>query len=141
MQKWNKRLALVMACLLVIAGIIALFGQKAAEMPVGDQGLRITEICAKNDSLIADSLGRTPDYIELYNPGDALDVTGFVFSNGEVRSAPLAGVIPAGAYRVFFLRETDGRKLFYSSLMDVTTLRHRKPEAHMQPSKMIDLDR
>lgn len=42
--------------------------------------------------------------------------------------------------RVFFLRETDGRKLFYSSLMDVTTLRHRKPEAHMQPSEMIDFD-
>ena len=107
MQKWNKRLAFAMVCLLIIAGVVALLGQKAAEMPVGDQGLRITEICAKNDSLIADSLGRTPDYIELYNPGEALDVTGFVFSNGEVRSAPLAGVIPAGAYRVFFLREED----------------------------------
>lgn len=107
MQKWNKRLALAMVCLLIIAGVVALFGQKAAETPGGNQGLRITELCSKNDSIIADTAGRTPDYIELYNPGEALDLTGYVFANGTVRSAPLEGVIPAKAYRVFFLRQED----------------------------------
>ncbi len=107
MQKVNKLLAAAMICLLVIAGVVALLGQKTAEMPAGDQTLRITEVCAKNDSIIADTAGRTPDYIELYNPGEALDLTGFVFSNGTVSSEPLEGVIPAGAYRLFFLRQED----------------------------------
>ena len=107
MQKVNKLLAAAMVCLLVLAVAVALFGQKTAEMPAGDKSLRITEVCAKNDSLIADTAGRTPDYIELYNPGEALDLTGFVFSNGTDRSAPLEGVIPAGAYRLFFLGQED----------------------------------
>lgn len=41
--------------------------------------------------------------------------------------------------RVFFLRETDGRKLFYSSLMDMTALREKKSEQEILPSEVIDL--
>ena len=41
--------------------------------------------------------------------------------------------------RVFFLRETDGRKLFYSSLMDMTALREKKAESEAIPSEAIDL--
>lgn len=107
MQKYNKILAATMVCLLVIFAVLALLGQETAESPAGSHALRITEVCAKNDSIIADTAGRTPDYIELYNPGEAVDVSGYVFTNGSARSEALQGVIPAGAYRVFFLREED----------------------------------
>lgn len=40
--------------------------------------------------------------------------------------------------RVFFLRETEGRKLFYSSLTDATALRNKKTDAAIKPSGLIE---
>ncbi len=101
----NKFLAAVMVCLLVVFGFMALAGEKdpmtASNAP---QTLQISEICAKNETLLRDAYGRAPDYLELYNPGQDLDLTGYVFSDGKNHSQPLEAVIlRSGEYRVFFL--------------------------------------
>ncbi len=41
--------------------------------------------------------------------------------------------------KVFFLRETDGRKLFYSSLIDATALRNKKSDADIKPSELVNI--
>lgn len=40
------------------------------------------------------------EWIELYNPGEAVDVTGWSISDGMKLSIELAGVMPAGSYAV-----------------------------------------
>ena len=64
----------------------------------------ITEICAKNDTIIPDNDGKYRDYVELYNSGEPVDLTGYTFYDGKVKSPPLEGVVlETGEYRVFFI--------------------------------------
>lgn len=70
--------------------------------------LIISEICAKNDSILADNSGKFRDYIELHNSGDPIDLTGYTLTDGKHTSQPLDGILlEKGAYRVFFLGDTD----------------------------------
>lgn len=75
-----------------------------------DYKIQITEICAKNETIIADNDGKYRDYIELYNAGADVDLTGCTLTDGTTTSAPFDGVtMAAGEYRVIFLgKETTG---------------------------------
>lgn len=66
----------------------------------------ISEISAKNDSIISDNDGNTPDYIELYNSGSTVSLSGFRLTDGKVQSQPFGDIIlSAGEYRVFYLSD------------------------------------
>ena len=66
--------------------------------------LIISELCAKNDSILADNQGKFRDYIEIHNTGDTIDLTGYTITDGKNTSNPLDGIVlESGAYRVFFL--------------------------------------
>ena len=103
-------LALILSLLLVTAGAASFWLDRAAN-PIPEQDLsgyeiRITEICTKNESIIADNSGSYRDYIELYNPGPAVDLTGCRLTDGKLTSPPMDGLwIPAGGYRVIFLAD------------------------------------
>ena len=72
--------------------------------------LIISEICAKNDTIIEDNTDKHRDYIELYNPGQAINLAGYTLTDGTQHSAPLGDFhIPAGGYRILFLdNDTTG---------------------------------
>lgn len=75
-----------------------------SEIPV--LSLQITEISAKNDNIITDNAGNTPDYIEIYNSGSTISLAGFQLTDGKVRSKPFGDIVlAAGEYRVFFLSD------------------------------------
>lgn len=68
--------------------------------------LIITEICAKNNNILADADGRNRDYIELYNPGPDFNLSGLCLSDGKNVSQPFGDVtIPQGSYHVVFLAD------------------------------------
>lgn len=70
----------------------------------------ISEICSKNETIIADNDGKYRDYVELYNPGEPINLAGFTFTDGRHTSAPLGDIIlGTDEYRIFFLsKETTG---------------------------------
>ena len=69
-----------------------------------DSTITITEVCAKNETVIADNDGKYRDYIELYNSGEPVSLDGFTFYNGKVKSEPIADItLKTGEYRVFFI--------------------------------------
>ena len=71
---------------------------------VEDYDLIINEICTKNVSVIMDNSGKYPDYIEIYNHGDDVNLKGVYFTDGRNDSPAFGDVIlPAGAYRLIFL--------------------------------------
>ena len=66
--------------------------------------ISITEICAKNDDIIADNFGRTPDYIELFNNGSTVNLRGCYVTDGKKRSEPFGDItLAAGEYRAIYL--------------------------------------
>lgn len=68
--------------------------------------LQITEICAKNENILSDNDGRTPDYIEIYNGGSTISLEGFRLTDGKRTSGAFGNIIlAAGEYRVFFLSD------------------------------------
>lgn len=83
---------------------------RTALAPAGDYHIQITEICAKNESIIADNDGKYRDYIELYNAGEDVDLTGCRLTDGSVTSGPLQGItLASGEYLVLFIsKETTG---------------------------------
>lgn len=67
----------------------------------------INELMPSNGGAYRTADGRTPDWLELYNPGDTdVDLVGWSLTDGP-SSAPLEGVLGAGAFRVVEL-DTDG---------------------------------
>ncbi len=88
--------------------------------------LLITEVCAKNTSIVEDGGGKHADYIEIYNRGDDCDLEGFTLSDGKQNSEPF-GPTPfaSGEYKVFFVgRESMGFSLSASG-GETITLRNR----------------
>ena len=68
--------------------------------------LIISEICAKNNSILADEDGRYRDYIELYNPGPAVSLAGLSLSDGRTVSTPFGDtILPQNGYLVVFLAD------------------------------------
>ena len=74
------------------------------EKPV--YSLEFTEISAKNDSIIADNDGNSPDYIEVCNKGSTISLAGFRLTDGKHYSEPFGDIIlQSGEYRVLYLSE------------------------------------
>ena len=113
MKYKNIIVAAVLVLVLLAVGAAALLPagkSNDADAPVYAGKLLITEICAKNESVLADNTGRYRDYIELHAPEAAVNLKGFTMTDGKVTSEPLGDItIEAGGYRVIFLdKETTG---------------------------------
>ena len=112
-MKSEKRLMCILAAALLVCAIaLALDGWR--RLPDGrypeNAVLIISEICAKNDTIIEDNTDKHRDYIELYNPGQSINLAGYTLTDGTRHSAPLGDFyLPAGGYRVIFLdNDTTG---------------------------------
>ncbi len=119
MKRRDSKIALLLAvCLFVIVGVGLLIDRFRTVTDVidgeaEDVDILITEICAKNTSIIEDNNGKYSDYIELYNRGGDCNLRGFTVSDGKTTSEPF-GEMPfaAGEYKVIFLgRENTGFSL------------------------------
>lgn len=109
----NMIVAAALVLALLVVGAVALLPSgksNSADGPVYAGKLQITEICAKNESILADNTGRCRDYIELHAPEAAVNLKGFTLTDGKITSEPLGDItIEAGGYRVIFLdKETTG---------------------------------
>ena len=113
MQKRNNFLIVVLLALaLVLSVALGLRldpDMQTAGMPTGNYQVVISEICAKNETIIADNDGKYRDYIELYNAGPETDLTGCRLTDGSVTYRFDSFVLRAGEYRLLFLgSETTG---------------------------------
>lgn len=113
MRKTDNKLIWLLCGLLILSigvGLLLDPSTRQALKPAGEYRIQITEVCAKNETVTADNDGRYSDYIELYNAGEAVDLTGCRLTDGSVTATPFEGVIMgAGEYRVVFLnKETTG---------------------------------
>lgn len=102
---------LILALLAVGAGVLLSGGDpKDDGQPVYVGSLQITEICTKNESVLADNTGKYWDYIELHAPETPINLKGYTMTDGKVTSGPLGDItIEAGGYRVLFLdKKTTG---------------------------------
>ena len=106
MEKENRKLVLLMALALLVTAVLGLFMDQS-NGPVASSGnykIRITEICAKNESIIADNDGVFRDYVELYNAGPDVSLAGFTLTDGQVECEPFGNaVLHSGEYRLVFL--------------------------------------
>lgn len=67
-------------------------------------GLVFSEICTKNDTIIADNSGSCRDYVEVYNGGSDTNLKGYYLTNGSKKSDPLGDLpLAAGDYYILFL--------------------------------------
>ena len=111
-KKDNKLIWLLCGILVVCAaaGLLLDPSTRQALTPVGEYHIQITEICAKNETLTADNEGKYRDYIELYNAGKDVDLSGCRLTDGSVTATPFEGItMAAGEYRlVFFSKDTTG---------------------------------
>lgn len=91
-------------------GILADPNTWATAAPAGEYHIQITEICTKNESILTDNDGKFRDYIELYNAGETVDLTGCRLTDGSTRSEPFRNfILEKGGYRVIFLgKDTVG---------------------------------
>ena len=79
----------------------------AADM-VSNSAIKFSEICGKNESIIADNGGKYRDYIELYNSGKAVSLKGYTLFDGKNTSDPFGDIVlHENEYRVFFIGRTS----------------------------------
>lgn len=131
-RKRESKIALLLAaCLFAAAGFGLLLDRyrtvsSVVEGEAEDVDLLITELCAKNATIIEDPNGKHADYIELYNRGEDCNLRGFTISDGKTTSEPFGDMpFAAGEYKVIFIsKDTTGFSL--SAAGDETiTLRNR----------------
>ena len=113
-MKTDLRLLCIFTAVLLLFCTAALIAERNQQLQeIGDPAgaaLIISEICAKNSTIIEDNDDKHRDYIEIYNPGAPINLAGYTLTDGTKHSAPLGDFyIPAGGYRVIFLdNETTG---------------------------------
>lgn len=103
---------LLLACLSAVAALLIYAdASNPANKPVDtllQSDIYISEICAKNESIIADNNGKYLDYIELYNSGNTINLAGFTLYDGKIKSAPLGDILlENGEYRLFFISRDE----------------------------------
>lgn len=112
MRKIDNILIWILLAALVLTFALGLRldpASQAAKLPAGNYQVVISEICAKNETVIADNDGKYRDYIELYNFGPETDLTGCRLTDGSVTYRFDGLVLGAGEYRLLFLgAETTG---------------------------------
>ena len=92
---------------LVCALVLCLFSLSASALTRDFGSVRINEIMASNGDTIQDSLGQTPDWIELKNVSDDdIDLSGLCLSDGKKNLEkfvfPEGIVLPKGGFLVVF---------------------------------------
>ena len=115
---------------LVLGGVIAdRFVRNVSDAERGeaeDVTILITEICSKNDTIIADADGKHSDWIELYNDGDDCNLKGFTISDGRGTSEPFDNLPMAhGEYKLLFLGRTNVGFSLSGDGGETLTLRNR----------------
>ena len=108
MKKKKLLFALALFAAFVLAVCLSLlFGNHQESLTAGyveDYDLIISEICTKNVSLIMDNDGKYPDYIEIFNHGETVNLKGVYLTDGKTDGPAFGDVLlPAGAYRLVFL--------------------------------------
>ena len=107
MKKFERFLPLLLIFALIVslaAGILLDPNTWTTPVETGNYQIQITEICTKNESVIADNSGKFRDYIELYNAGERVDLTGCYLTDGNTRSQPFENLIlEKDSYRLLFL--------------------------------------
>lgn len=75
--------------------------------------LVFSEICTKNETIIADNDGIYRDYVELYNGGGDINLQGYCLTDGKTTSQPLGDMpVASGEYCLLFLdKELTGFSL------------------------------
>lgn len=104
MKYKNRAVAWVLVAMLLASGALALVISSWISRKAASGKVQITELCAKNETVLADNSGKFRDYIELYAPSQTVNLKGYTFSDGLCSSAPLGDItlIP-GQHRVIFL--------------------------------------
>ncbi len=111
MKRKQTVLALVLA--LCLAGF-ALWGlsreqeqprqEQTGQSPALTTELVFSELCTKNETILADNSGRHRDYAEIYNGGAPVSLAGFCLTDGRGKSEPFGDVVLAtGEYFLIFL--------------------------------------
>lgn len=99
-----------MGCLVLFGlGAILLDGASSGTLDAerNTYAVVISEICTKNETIIADNDGKYRDYIELHNSGDAVSLEGLTLTDGKKSYIFPAGMfLGAGEYRVVFLGDS-----------------------------------
>ena len=98
MKKKDTLLIWLLVGVLAIGIVLGLLSDPAFQSTLHSSGkyqIQITEICAKNETILADNDGKYRDYIELYNAGEFVDLTGCVLTDGTYVSAPFEGITMA----------------------------------------------
>lgn len=132
-KKGESKLVPVLAiCLavIVVVGVIAdRFVRNVSEAERGeaeDVQILITEICSKNDTIIADADGKHSDWIELYNEGEDCNLKGFTISDGKGTSEPFDNLpLAHGEYKLLFLGRTNVGFSLSGQGGETLTLRNR----------------
>lgn len=100
-------------CLLAVI-VWGLAGERTKLQPAGTiSNIVISEICTKNETVIADNQENYRDYIELHNSGEALNLAGYFLTDGRGESAPFEDLLlPKDGYCLLFVdKELTGFSL------------------------------
>ena len=114
----NERKRMLLIAVLVIGLTTALVwsllqdrADSRTDIPVGQ--LVFSEICVKNDTVIAANDGGYHDYVELYNGGKDINLKGWYLTDGGAKSEPFGDFpLPSDSYCLLFLgKEVTGFSL------------------------------
>lgn len=132
MKKRETQLIVVLLVLLavfIIVGIIIDRFRTVTDVEWGeaeDVDIVISEICASNQTILADSSGKYSDYIELYNKGADCNLQGFTLSDGKATSQPFGNLpFASGEYKVIFLGKANTGFALSANGGETITLRNR----------------
>ena len=108
---WLLALILVVCLIGVVGQMLFDETSKPLDTVTGlkvDTAIRFTEICAKNQTILADNDGKHRDYIELHNSGSAVSLKGYTLYDGKNKSAPFDDIVlEENEYRVFFVSRSE----------------------------------
>lgn len=116
MNNERKRILLTVILVIVLAAALVwgLLQERANNRTdIAVNQLVFSEICTKNDRIIAANDGGYHDYAELYNGGKDINLKGWYLSDGQSKSEPFGDYpVPSGSYCLLFLdKETTGFSL------------------------------
>ena len=117
----NKTIAALLSALL-----ICLFCLPASALSRDFASVRINEIMASNGDTIQDSLGESPDWIELKNVSDDdIDLSGLCLSDGKKNLAkfvfPEGVVLPKGGFLVVFCSDEESVRTLDGGAVEIHT--------------------
>ena len=117
----NKKITALLSALL-----LCLFCLPSSALSRDFGSVRINEIMASNGDTIQDSLGATPDWIELKNVSDDdIDLSGLYLSDGKKNLEkfvfPEGIVLPKGGFLVIFCSEEESVKTLDGGAVEIHT--------------------